>query len=47
MAAVFVHLLVKKVTGAGGFEPPIYGLGGRRLILWATRPWYLKITDII
>lgn len=26
-------------TDARGFEPPIYGLGGRRLIHWATRPF--------
>ena len=30
-------LLPKQVVPEGGLEPPIFGLGDRRLIHWATR----------
>ena len=30
-------LITKQVVPEGGLEPPIFGLGDRRLIHWATR----------
>ncbi len=36
----YVGQELAKVVPTGGLEPPIFGLGDRRLIHWATRAYY-------